>query len=361
MKIGFYIEEMNYRGVVNSIFEYANNNQKILKNKSYIFYNDSALNNKREVILEFKKKFKVFGAKDFTEIIKINNYIKLDYIYFQRQGVKEKMIPGIKNIIHAVFPQNIFQYHGFRYAFISSWLSRICSNNKYPFVPLTISLPKTKDNMRSELNIPSDAKVFGCHGGETSFDLIFVQNAIKEILSKNKNIYFIFLNIKKFFSHKRIIFIKGSFDKIKKVKFINSCNAMLHARSLGESFGLSCSEFLLKNKPIFTYGFCKQRAHFEICKKNVITYYCYPDLINKILSFNNQKKYNSGDLQIKFSKTRITKIFYRTFLRNNENNKIPSVNLIDYIIIFFYSVQKNYYYMRHKIYTTFYKLTCPKI
>ena len=335
MKIGFYIEEMNYRGVVNSIFEYANNNQKILKNKSYIFYNDSALNNKREVILEFKKKFKVFYVKDFIEILKINNYIKLDYIYFQRQGVKEKMIPGIKNIIHAVFPQNIFQYHGFRYAFISSWLSRTCSNNKYPFVPLTICLPKTKGNMRSELNIPSDAKVFGCHGGETSFDLIFVQNAIKEILSKNKNIYFIFLNIKKFFSHKRIIFLKGSFNKIKKVKFINSCNAMLHARSLGESFGLSCSEFLLKNKPIFTYGFCKQRAHFEICKKNVITYYSYHDLINKILNFNNQKKYNSSDLKIKFSKTRITKIFHRTFFKNNKNNKIPSVNSIDYIIIFF--------------------------
>jgi hypothetical protein len=361
MRIGFYIEEMNYRGVVNSIFEYADNNQKILKNKSYIFYNDSALNNKREVILEFKKNFKVFCVKDFTEIIKINNYIKLDYIYFQRQGAKEKVVPGIKNIIHAVFPQNIFQYHGFRYAYISSWLSRTCSNNKYQFVPLAISLPKNESNMRSELNIPSDAKVFGCHGGETSFDLIFVQNAIKEILSKNKNIYFIFLNIKKFFSHKKIIFLKGSFDKIKKNKFINSCNAMLHARSLGESFGLSCGEFLLKNKPIFTYSFCKQRAHFEICKKNVISYCSYHDLINKILNFDNQKEYYSDNLKIKFSKTRITKIFYRTFLKNNKNNKRPSLNTIDYIIIFFYFVQKNYYYIRHKIYITFYKLTFPKI
>ena len=361
MRIGYYIEEMNYRGVANSIFEYADNNQKFLKSKSYIFYNDSALNNKRDVILEFKKKFKVFGVKDFTEIIKINNYIKLDYIYIQRQGVKEKVVPGIKNIIHAVFPQNIFQYHGFRYAYISSWLSRTCSNNKYQFVPLAISLPKNENNMRSELNIPRDAKVFGYHGGETSFDLIFVQNAIKEIVSKNKNIYFIFLNIKKFFSHKRIIFLKGSFDKIKKNKFINSCNAMLHARSLGESFGLSCGEFLLKKKPIFTYGFCKQRAHFEICKKNVISYYSYYDLINKILNFDNQKQYNCDNLKIKFSKIRIAKIFYLTFLKKNKNNKRPSLNAIDYIIILFYYMQKNYYYIRHKIYITFYKLFFSKI
>ena len=31
---------------------------------------------------------------------------------------------------------------------------------------------------------------------------------------------------------------------------------MLHARSLGESFGISCAEFAVKDKPIFTYGYC---------------------------------------------------------------------------------------------------------
>ena len=60
--------------------------------------------------------------------------------------------------------------------------------------------------------------------------------------------------------------VEGLGQQTQKVKFINTCNAMLHARSLGESFGLSCAEFAIKNKPIFTYGFCRQRAHFEICK-----------------------------------------------------------------------------------------------
>ena len=85
-------------------------------------------------------------------------------------------------------------------------------------------------------------------------------------------------------NHKRAKFIKGSFNKTQKVKFINSCDAMLHARSLGESFGLSCAEFAIKNKPILTYGYCRQRAHFEICKNNIIPYYSYKDLSTKIIN-----------------------------------------------------------------------------
>ena len=38
MNIGFYIDEMNYRGVANSTFQLFLNNEKILKNKSIIFY-----------------------------------------------------------------------------------------------------------------------------------------------------------------------------------------------------------------------------------------------------------------------------------------------------------------------------------
>ena len=39
MQIAFYIDEMNLRGVANSTFKYAFYNEKILNNKSIIFYN----------------------------------------------------------------------------------------------------------------------------------------------------------------------------------------------------------------------------------------------------------------------------------------------------------------------------------
>ena len=39
MNIGFFLEEMNFRGVVNSTYNYALYNKTILKNNSIIFYN----------------------------------------------------------------------------------------------------------------------------------------------------------------------------------------------------------------------------------------------------------------------------------------------------------------------------------
>ena len=63
LKVGFYLRELNFRGIANSIYIYARNNKTILKNKSIIFYNSTALNNRSEAIKEFKRKFKTI--KDY--------------------------------------------------------------------------------------------------------------------------------------------------------------------------------------------------------------------------------------------------------------------------------------------------------
>ena len=59
MVIAFYINEMNFRGVANSTFFYAYYNEKILKNKSVIFYNRKNLNNLKQVLNKFKKSSKL--------------------------------------------------------------------------------------------------------------------------------------------------------------------------------------------------------------------------------------------------------------------------------------------------------------
>ena len=55
LKIGFYLKEVNLRGVCNSVYLYAINNQKILKNKSFIFYDKNSSENKKEAMKSFKK------------------------------------------------------------------------------------------------------------------------------------------------------------------------------------------------------------------------------------------------------------------------------------------------------------------
>ena len=110
----------------------------------------------------------------------------------------------------------------------------------------------------------------------------------------------------------------------------------------------------IKKKPIFTYGFCRQRAHFEICKNNIIPYYSYKDLNSKILNFNKYKKHNSNNLKNELSEKNTIKIFKKILL--NKKQKKPSVNIIDYIMVFFFFFQRNYFYLRHKIYINFYKI-----
>ena len=351
LKIGFYLNEINFRGVCNSVYLFAKNNEKILKNKSIIFYWGGSSDNQAEVVKIFKKKFKLIKVKNFNELERISKNLKLDYCYFQRTGFKDYLLKNTRNIIHAVFPEKS-KYHGYRYAFVSGWLSKVCSNNQYPYLPLPVKLLKNNQNLRNKLKIPKNAKVFGYHGGPTSFDLKFVKDVIKKIIEENNNIYFLFMNVEKFFSHKKVIFIKGSFNQSIKVKFINSCDAMLHARSLGESFGISCAEFAIKNKPIFTYGFCKHRAHFEIYKENIISYYSFNDLVKKILNFDRKKKYKSLDLKEKVSEDNTIKLFKKIFL--NENYQKISINIVDYIFIFLFYLKRSYFYIRHKIYTIIY-------
>ena len=58
MNIAFYIDEMNYRGVSNSTYQFAFQNKKILKNKSIIFYNKKITATKKKSLIGLKKNLK---------------------------------------------------------------------------------------------------------------------------------------------------------------------------------------------------------------------------------------------------------------------------------------------------------------
>ena len=103
MQIAFYIDEMNLRGVANSTFKYAFYNEKILNNKSIIFYNKKNHRNLREVIIKFKKNFKIFGINNFENIDLYKKKLKIDYIYTQKSGEKDDWVSNnIKTLNEAL-------------------------------------------------------------------------------------------------------------------------------------------------------------------------------------------------------------------------------------------------------------------
>jgi hypothetical protein len=157
------------------------------------------------------------------------------------------------------------------------------------YVPHMINLPELNDDLRNELNIPEDATVFGRNGGHETFDLPFVKNVIRDIIDKKGDYYFIFQNTEIFINHPRVIFLEKSPDMDFKTKFINTCDAHLHARIVGESFGLTCGEFSIRNKPVITWNGSVERNHIDILGDKALLYNNYDDLMNLLLTFDKNK------------------------------------------------------------------------
>jgi len=271
MKILFHENFLNKRGTSVALFDYAFFNQEILGNESLIIRNVNKPND-QEVVDKFRKKFNVLGYTNFNEIEKIIDDNKIDLFYIIKSGENDGMlVPNVKNVVHSVFCGNISQSHGDVYATVSEWLSSL-SDFKIPFVPHMIHDEKNYDNLKVELGIPEDSLVIGRHGGHDTFDIKFVYNSINKVLQNRKDIYFIFMNTNSFISHPRVIFLKGTSDMEYKSKFINTCDAMIHARNSGESFGLSVLEFACKNKQIITYGLSPEKSHLLYLKNNCHIY-----------------------------------------------------------------------------------------
>ena len=141
--------------------------------------------------------------------------------------------------------------HGYNYVFISEWLSNKFSNNKIPFIPYITESDKISSNLRKNFKIKKNNLIFGCHGGDSSFDMKFVQTAVINIVKKREDIFFLFLNINKFYNHPQLIFMKGTINENLKKKFVNTCDAMIYGRSLGESLVCLCRICNKKQRYIF--------------------------------------------------------------------------------------------------------------
>ena len=64
---------------------------------------------------------------------------------------------------------------------------------------------------------------------------------------------------------------------------------MLHARYIGESFGLSCAEFSVRNKPIITYEKSPERNHIDTLDEKGIYYENYSDILHVLRNLDKKR------------------------------------------------------------------------
>lgn len=288
-KIAFHSNQFSLRGTEVALYNYAKYNEEILGNKSVIF---TFPNSNMDALDKFKNRFEVQIKYwwEYEPYLKENNF---DFLYFTKMGNQDGYcLETIPTLVHTVFRFN--EPHGHKYFYISDWLAKDqgYSPDTHSLPYICEKLPPPKENYREKLGIPNTATVFGCYAGTTEFNIEFVKDAIRKIVNEREDIEFIFMNVNKFVDHPKVKFLPGSWDLQTKSSFVNACDAMIHARSGGETFGLAVSEFAMENKPVITYELSGERAHIEILGERGIYYKSMDDVYDILNNLKNYVKYD---------------------------------------------------------------------
>jgi len=289
MKIAFHSNQLGVRGIEVALYDYALYNRELLGNDSVII---SDANSDLAAYNKFKDQFNVFLYNDFSEVQQYVDRNNIDTVYYQKSGQHDgKLVNGVRNVVHSVF--QFYQPHGDVYSYISEWLAHQMGGLQQSYVPYIVDILKYDHNesYREFLNIPKDATVFGYYGGPDSFNIDFAKKAVVDVAKSNKNVYFLFMNSIPFCNEPNVLFLEGTTDFEKKIGFINSCDACLHARNGGESFGLTVAEFSSKNKPVITTSHCtvalNDLAHLHMLGDKAVIYNNYQELVDILNNFKS--------------------------------------------------------------------------
>lgn len=315
--VAFLSNKLTLRGTEVAIYDYADYNEKILGNKSIIVTRDyEKIKHEWDVDVKaydkFRSRFDVFyySSLQDIDIIVINNSIS--HIFIEKAGYNDGLISNCcKNIIHCVF--DVSQPHGQVYTPIGQTIN-IIHGTSYPVMPYMVTMPECCENLRTQLKIPESAIVFGRYGGTESFDIKFVYNVIKTILDSRDDVYFLFMNTNVFYEHKNIIYLPGNADMMFKRQFINTCDALIHARERGETFGLTCGEFAICQKPVITWNGSNEREHLLILKEKAVTYNTPDELYNIFKTFTKNKYDVSDNGYMFYNPKNVMEIFKKVCL-----------------------------------------------
>ena len=110
------------------------------------------------------------------------------------------------------------------------------------------------------------------------------------------------------------MYVEPFFDAQLKSNYIDMCDAMLHGRQLGETFGLSICEFLFHNKPVLSWSGGFDRNHVGMLEKFDLLYNNEIDAYNRILGLRDRAPSDYRSIVEPFSPKAVMEKFRETFL-----------------------------------------------
>ena len=171
-----------------------------------------------------------------------------------------------------------------------------------------------------------------------SFDIVWVQKTVCDIAARKPSLYFLMLNTAPFCQNAswraagpsatawpppNIIHLPPSSDDGYISRFIRSCDAMLHARHMGETFGLAVAEFSAHNRPVITSSVVSSypgpaggRMHIALLGSKGL-YYDSPKVLARILTSFDRVAAAKRDWNAyhAFAPERVMERFYEVFLQ----------------------------------------------
>jgi len=274
MKVAFHSRLLTERGSEGAMLDYARLNRVILRNESIICIPDRPGFTGSPLLQKWREEFEVIQYRNKYDLGRILEKEAAEVLYLTKPGPFDGfLVPGVKNCVHAQFLCD--EFHGDAYAYLSSWMSQVMTGEKNSFVPFYVPKLVSEESLRKELGIPEDAKVFGRHGGRDTFNIPFAQRAVAEHAKSCPEEHFLFLNTEPIRGTERfpnVHYLPATVDPVAKAKFLDTCDAMLHARWHGETFGLAVAEFAVLGKPVITFAESRERAHLEMLGSAALLY-----------------------------------------------------------------------------------------
>lgn len=286
VRVLFHLNSLSERGTTTAAIEYALGLRSFGKQVTFAF-NVSEPTTHPLFLEKIGEQFPIIPYKDFLEFSHSAS-LDFDYAYFLKSGENDsKLVPNITNYVHVVF-QN-YEPHGDEYVYVSEWLAEEMRfehsksyGHEFKWVPHIVDMPPPRKCLRESLGIPVSAICGIRIGGQDSFDIEFVIDLVSD-LSKSMEHYFVFVNTEKFIDRPNVIFLDTIYDKQRKSDLLSSADYFLHARSLGESFGISIVEAMQVGIPVFAWNGGVDKNHTKLLPKEML-YECSRDLESKILN-----------------------------------------------------------------------------
>ena len=351
MKVGFHCDSLSLRGVTVATLAYARMWSQSLGQQSVLIKSEGQTpwikdhpNSERRI-----QDLEVLRYRDPKQLDSLLLDSGIEALYVLTSGRPETRFHNITSPlwIHAVFPSRISDIHGSRYACISNWLTKESFNYKIPYVPHIVDFPDEPSESRLLWNkrygIPHNSIVIGSMGGRHTFDLKPARDGLEKALNSRSDLYFVALNHRKFTNHRKSLFIPGTDNPREKSSFINACDAMLHGRAQGETFGLACAEFAAAGKPIFAWRHSPERHHLETFCPKVLNFSTATELEEKLLALD-PRDWSPSDRQqscIPFQQDAIAPIFKKVFATHNNQILIPNFSAKDRAMIFKRRIQRS--------------------